>query len=658
MDTRSVVRSRRRSARLTGQSLQEDRVKRGTTSKGRDSGHNKSANSSSNPSRESSCPPADPNLKPALLVHDAHPASLASKAAKASAKDEDNGNVLNGNVLPLFPNLPSSKEKATETSRAETHSIITPPTQPVDTSSEKAVKSRASTKWVKTARGSIRLASDSSAEDSNSSAGNKYGEARNGQNASFMTGGRRSRRLTCMMPDVRDEIVETEPLHSRRPMAIKAKAPASVALGSERHQESEPELQYLFTKATAELDPSTHSDFPTHDGKSDPLLPQPEVQQNTSPIPALLADIERIIQSSPLADRNRTDDGAEGTTAPTPTQALKKRASANVLTRSRTLRSSTRSIGNTGKTGESSSFEKIDSDSSQFDGAFDDIIRGQRRKKTHVRTADSSKPSEPRGTKRSVQELSEAEESVDSPSLRQRRKPGSDGPKPRVGLNSSNPMEVTSRDASSTNGHSVRNALEISEVARRAQDPANLFTLAEMASTNSERADSTNNPLLAGDNSQRRNQVQSCEEDTNKCADCGRVPERYLVCAKCQETIYCGKYCQIWNWPLHKTRCRASDEAVQAEIELQETYLGDMWEAALKMLKEENMAGGTVESLLLGEAVRHSATRPAFMGQGRPRVFDGLDVESSQLESQNSQSLSRARAMSIRFAEAAQGGDE
>lgn len=177
--------------------------------------------------------------------------------------------------------------------------------------------------------------------------------------------------------------------------------------------------------------------------------------------------------------------------------------------------------------------------------------------------------------------------------------------------------------------------------------------LAEMTSTSPERADSTNDPLPEGDDSQGKNQVQCHEEDADKCADCGKAPERYLVCAKCQETIYCSKYCQIWNWPLHKTRCHKSDEAVQAEIELQETYLGDMWESALKMLKEENLAGGTVESLLLGEAVRHSATRPAFMGQGRPRGFVEFDVDA-----ECSQSVNRTRAMSMRLAQSAQGGDE
>lgn len=653
MDTRSVVRSRRRSARLTGQSSQEHSVEPPTTSKRRDSGHSKSANSSSSTSREPSCPPADPNPKTALSGHDAHPASQDLKTAKASAKDEDNGNVL-----PLFPNLRSSKAKYTETSRAETESIITPPTKPVDTSSEKAVKSQVSTKWVKTARGSIRLASDSIAEDSNNFAGNKYGEAHDGQNASSTTAGRRSRRLTCMVPDVRDETIEIEPLHSRRLMAIKATAPAFVALGSDKLQES-------FTQATAEPDSSTHGDFasqddfPTHDGKSDPRLPQPDVQQDTSPIPELLADIERIIQSSPLADQKWTDDGTEGATTSTPSQTLKKRAPANVFIRSRTLRSSARSINNTGKTGKNASLEKTDSDSSQFDGAFDDVIRSQRRKKTHASTAHTSKPREPRGSKRSVQELSEAEGLADSPSLRQRRKPDSDGPKPVVDFGSPDLIEeVTSRGAFSANENNTATASDHIERARRSKKSATPAMTAPMTSTNPERAHSAHNSNLASKDSQQGSQLQGHGEDTQKCADCGKVLARYLVCAKCQDAIYCGKYCQIWNWPLHKTRCHASDEAVQAEVEQQEAYLGDMWAATVKMLKEENMAGGTVESLLLGEAVRHSATRPAFMGQGRPRYSVTFDADSSQSASQNMQSLSRTRAMSIRMAQAAHGGDE
>ncbi|ROV90391.1 hypothetical protein VPNG_10031 [Cytospora leucostoma] len=70
------------------------------------------------------------------------------------------------------------------------------------------------------------------------------------------------------------------------------------------------------------------------------------------------------------------------------------------------------------------------------------------------------------------------------------------------------------------------------------------------------------------------------------CGDCGKVPEKYLVCARCLKTRYCGKYCQIWNWPVHRQVCVASAEADTCESERQEEYLQGMWAGAIRQLEE------------------------------------------------------------------------
>lgn len=475
-----------------------------------------------------------------------------------------------------------------------------------------------------------------------------------------------------MTPDAGDETAEIGPIPSRpaasktKAIAITASAPDAAGSDAEQELDREPDLQDLSTRATSEHDPTTrpthHDELPVHGLKSDRLLQEPDILQNTSPIPELVADIEKIVQSSPMAGGNLADDGARGTRSSTPAEALKKRAPLKMVTRSRTLRSSSRSIENTIKTGMGLGSEKTDSESSQFDGAFDDSIGGRRRKKkpqTIDVTASTVKPREPRGTKRSAKELSQDEGSADTPSLRECRKPNSGGSQPEVDLSSANPIETaTSRDAFSVDHPEVEAPIDIGEFARRSDEPANPVMLAQMLSTNLGRADSDIDSTAADDGSEGVSQRLSPEADTPRCADCGREPERYLVCAKCKEAIYCSKYCQIWNWPLHKNHCAASDEADPAEIEMQEAYLGEMWAAALKMLREEKIAGGTLESLLLGEAVRNSHTRQAFMGQRNARGFVGFDVDVSQSTPGDPQAVDRTRAISLRLAQAELGSDE
>lgn len=678
MDTRSVVRSRRRSTRLTGQPPQGERVKRSTTGKRRDPDHDTSTKHSSDASREGSLSQIGQTSE-ASSSRDTHLEVSDTNATKAVVQTDDEDLVL-----PLFPNLRSSKAKPTETPEAEDDHNAVPNKDSVGTSPGKAIKGHVSTKWVKTERGSIRLASDSEAEVTKNNANKKWGEAEEGEHASSATARRRSRRLASMPPDTQCKTVEVEPIPSQlvesRSKAMTAATSAPVASGSDAEQELEPEpgLQDLSTKETSEHDPTTratpHDELPLDDGKTDRLLQKPDIMQNASPIPELVADIEKIVQSSPMAGGDSANDGTITTRASTPAKALKKQAPSSIATRFRTLRSSSRSVENTNKTEKGLGSEQTDSESSQVDGAFDDSVRGRKKKKKAQAADDmasAARPREPRGTKRSARELSQDEGSADPPSLRQRRKPNSDGPEPEVDLSSANPIETaTSRDAFSVDHPEVETPLSIGEFARRSDEPANPVMLAIMLSTNPNRADSDidsnaadngsegvsqqlsdTDSTAANDGAEGVGERLSPEIDTPKCADCGKTPKRYLVCAKCKEAIYCGKYCQIWDWPLHKNICIESAEADQTEIDLQAAYLGDMWAAALKMLEEEKIAGGTLESLLLGEAVRHSHIRGA-------RGFVGLDVDTPQSTPGDPQAVDRARAMSLRLAQAELGSDE
>lgn len=694
-----MVRSRRRSTRLTGHSPQDELTESPTKNKKRDSGHGISGYSSSSASRESSCHGAGRKSKSASFSPAPRPRTQDDKTAKATtkeaAKDRDNGTAL-----PLFPHLPVSKVNSAASHGAGTEPITAPRNTSVDTPSEGARKDHVSNKWVKTARGSIRLASDAPAEASKDNTYRKSGEGHEGQNAPSAAA-RRSRRLASLSPDVADETIEVEQLRSRKSIAVKAKAPQRMTAGSDEPQEWELDLEDFSAKSGQETglpnhsthheEPSAYDDLPARDGKTgDPLNKEPQRLKNITPIPELVADIERIIASSPLAAKDAVNDGTKGTSSPTPAPAVKKQAPAGVLTRSRALRSSSLSIDGAARIQKSSVLESVDSESSQFDGAHDDGTQGQKRKKAQAKCGgrtNATRPSEPRGTKRSVQELSESEASAPSSDTRQRQNPASDHSSPDVDLSTSNPIaSATSRDAFAVDDPRVEVAVGISEFARRSGEPPNPVTLAHIISSSRPELPETDNDstrardgshysssperMLSDADSMRghhgsreSSRPQSPEADRPTCADCGRAPERYIVCAKCLAAVYCGKYCQLWNWPLHKMRCGAADGAVQEEVDAQERYLGDMWVAALRMLEEEeeknSAGGGTLESLLLDEAVGHSAARPSFMGQGRPHGgLRGVAAGASRPVPRDSELLDGSRAMAIQLAKAAQGGDE
>lgn len=594
---------------------------------------------------------------------------------------------------PLFPNLPLFQANIAAFARDETEPIAAPRTKSVDKSSQKAKKDHVGNKWVKTTRGSIRLASDTPAEASKDATDNKSGDNQGGHDAPSAAATRRSRRLASMSPDVAGEASEVEPPRPRRPVAVRAEAPPPVTAGSDEPQEWEEELEPALpdcsAKSTTETSlttqPTHHDGLPIHDGQTGHHCdPKSEHLKNITPIPELVADIERIVLSSPLAARYTADDGTKGSSSPTPAPAVKQRAPAGMITRSRALRSSLHSTDSPARVGKGFDLEQVDSDS-QFDGAYDDSIRGQMKKKAQVKSSKANM-NKPRGTKRRAQELSESEPNVPSRVNQQRRNPASHRSTPEVDLSSSNPIEAaTSRDAFAVDDPNVEMAVGIGEFARRSGEPPNPVTLAQMISSNNspERAErDDDSSILVSDVSQRSSspggaavsdvdstrghhgsaessRPPSPEVDRPTCGDCGRAPERFIVCAKCLVVVYCGKYCQLWNWPAHKARCEGADEAVQEEVDEQERYLGDMWAAALRMLEEEeNSAGGTVESLLLDEAVHHSGSRPSFVGQGRPVGLGGMVAGAPYTVPRDSELMNGQRAMAIQLAQAGQGGDD
>lgn len=77
-------------------------------------------------------------------------------------------------------------------------------------------------------------------------------------------------------------------------------------------------------------------------------------------------------------------------------------------------------------------------------------------------------------------------------------------------------------------------------------------------------------------------------KDITMCGNCGRTPAKYLVCLRCLETRYCGKYCQLWDWQLHGQVCSRSVLAKDEEVDRQEEWLGEYWAGAVEMLEVTN----------------------------------------------------------------------
>ncbi|KAJ0120734.1 histone-lysine n-methyltransferase [Diaporthe amygdali] len=658
MDTRSVVRSRRRSARLTGQSPQDGRVKQSAANKRRDSDHGVPAKAENDAPRRAHSEQARSISKDVSSSAKARSETPKTDATKVLTKSEDSSITF-----PLSPNLHSPKEDDHQSVHKDIASTTTSSEQSADGSSV-SVKANKSTRWFKTDRASAQLANDASADSTKSIQVRQHSASERRQEAPLGMVRRRSRRLASMTPDEGDVErakleLETKPSQAEadKNQALSTKDFVTDLAASDAKQQLTFSTEHVSTRVSPDEDRTAtltgYHGLPT-DRNIQGLSQSHEFLEDTSPIPELVADIEKIINSSPMASQTPVNGGTEVAVTPIPTAALKKRGLASVMTRSRALRNSQSLVENPRKN------EKLldsDSESSQLDGAFDDSIRGRRQKQAIAARprAKNLKTGRPRGTKRRVEELSQNEETACTPQLRRSRQPGSDESNLEVDLSSANAIETaTSRDAFSADAPSLQaSSLEIGDLPQGAIEPANSAGLARPYSTNPERMDIVPGSTPTDDGSESASayapgQSQN-NEDVNKCADCGRAPARYLVCAKCLQAIYCGKYCQIWNWPVHKARCHEANEADPVEIETQERYLGDMWAAALRMLEEEKLAGGTLESLLLGEAVGHSPAHPTFMGQETP------DVHVSHSTPVDSQAMGRVRAMSLRLAQASQG---
>lgn len=80
-------------------------------------------------------------------------------------------------------------------------------------------------------------------------------------------------------------------------------------------------------------------------------------------------------------------------------------------------------------------------------------------------------------------------------------------------------------------------------------------------------------------------------KDITNCGNCGKAPKRYLVCARCREMRYCGKYCQIWDWPLHRRVCARCPSATDVEVAEMEAWLEDHWTGAVEMLRQRVVDG-------------------------------------------------------------------
>ncbi|KAI3397633.1 hypothetical protein diail_10504 [Diaporthe ilicicola] len=659
MDTRSVIRSRRRSTRLSGQSPDGDHVEETTTNKKRSSKYDAKAKPGSDASRQDCSSQTKPNSSNASTTQKARSEPPNAITNKALTKDENNDTIA-----ASFPDVRSS----TQFTRAKTAPNTSIADVSGDHSSKPIAKDHVGTKWVKTARGSIRLASDSPDGTKHLHGhGHEDGDAEERQESKRTDVQRRSSRLASMTPDVEDVAKATSETESNPPR-IKTKSNQGFITATSIQDPLESGSKQLSssskstpTRATLKEDRTVtttqHDELPIRSPKSQRFIHNSGSIEGTSPIPELVADIEKIISSSPIANQGAADDGSKGTAR----GYVSTMSDATKLLISKSLANHKHQNGVMARLQKLCDPKQTDLNNLPLDGASDDSIQDRTQEAQAAHFTVNKKSTESRGTKRNVDELSHGEDDADTPRLRQRRMPDSDESKRGVEVSSADSIEevATPQNAFPADEPSVESSQETGDFAYGSGERVNSVLPAQMLSANPERMGGSATSAQADDGSQAAAASQpQIPEDTLKCADCGRAPERYLVCAKCEEVIYCGKYCQIWNWPIHKTRCVPSDEADQAEVELQDAYLEEMWSAALEMLREEENAGGTLDSVLLGEAVRHSPTNPSFMGLRNSRGFAASDVDASRSTPLDEQAMDRTRAMSMRLAQAAQGHDE
>lgn len=439
------------------------------------------------------------------------------------------------------------------------------------------------TRAIKTAQSAMRLV-DETPQDVSRGAKNQAEETANRESSSLPEKLRRSARLAGSTPEFEDTkmpVNDTEP-KTTQPFTTERNDVASLtsSKGGPAIESNDP-LGRDSSENSSDSSFMDLEDLPPHNNRSfaDGSYEEAYFAENTSPIPELVADIARIVEtSSPTAARvssNNTPNIATSTEA----SAVNKRATTARALAFESARV-TSSINESVEKVIDGAVDEIEYNSSKQLKVADPMLLNSNSGETHpggetFRIFDNmaslppaATPSTlteiqdqrvgPRGIKRPVEEISHEEQD----------------PMPHQTLATSDrPFGTPTRT-----GNSIESA-----ISRGWHDVAD----GELGSPGVGLC-LDGETVSAGRASESHEQLHL--DNTIKCGDCGKPRKKFILCARCLKTGFCGKYCQMWNWPIHREVCDASKEADPDEVKRQEEYLEEAWAGALQMLREN--AGG------------------------------------------------------------------
>lgn len=583
MDTRSVIRSRRHSARLH-QQLHDDKAVKQSVPNRRVSDTGVSSTRKKATTSKSAIPKA-------VTKKGAH--SAADPAPERASEPSNTIDTLTKDVIhvadsPVIPIMASSKIARYIAKTHEAQFGTAETSEDLDTETRGSpVRAR----WVKTVEGAVRLVDDSP-HNSLPGVTVQLEETPNGEPSSVSNNRRRSARLAGSTLGAEGMTMPVTNVRQQPSESATTEKKAVPPIDKKKGLDPQRDLRRVSLSDSSDSSDSGLTDpdeLPPYNNLSFAYNPTEEADfvEKTSPIPELVADIARIIEtSSPITSRaldtnsRHTSntataiDSLAGETAPTTTTAVAPK-SAGVS-----------DIPNEASTEDNYTLSSIQSaTANQSPLGFasgentDDMVVAQTLENNaalaHVMASDTvaednREVDNLRGLKRSAEEMS---------------------PDAQTPVRNSQHVGSSSRPFSFTTPTRTTNLIE----SARSRDNYDM--------EDSELGSPAAGLWLDGDSSAaapgRASEVQEEEphlQDITKCGDCGKTHKKFIVCVKCMRTRYCGKYCQTWNWPVHRQSCHAAEEASPDEVKRQEEYLQGMWDGACGMLKE-HAAGRNTETV-------------------------------------------------------------
>lgn len=592
MDTRAVIRSRRHSARLhkqlrdgnsVNQSMPNRRASDKKVSRTRSAGLKPATNE---PTTSKPATSKAATTKKVRFTTEAAPNRAPEPTVTADSAMKKGKCLAN---LPVLSNPSLAKVTHLNADNMQQDSDMTlsrkPSVEATGDIEAEGQGGRTRARWIKTAQGVMRLVNET-AQDVSRGANNQAEETANREYSSLPEKLRRSARLAGSTPEFEDTKMPVSDTDSkaRQPFTTERNdvAPLTSSMGGPAVESDDT----LGRDSSGNSSDSSFTDLkglPPHNNWSFADGPYEEVDfaEKTSPIPELVADIARIIEtSSPTAARVFTNNTPNIATSTEASAANKTAATARALAleSARVTSSANESVEkvidgavaefeyNSSKQLEVADPMLLDSTSGETHPGgdtptiFDNMASNSPAATPSILTEIQDQRVRPRGIKRPAGEISHEEQ---DPMLHQTLAT-SDRPSP-VGTPTKTGNSIES--AISQGWHDVADG-ELSS-------PGVGLCL-------------DRETVSAGRASESQEQVRL--ENTINCGDCGKLRKKFIICARCLKTGYCGKYCQLWNWPIHREVCDASEEAVPGEVKRQEEYLEEAWAGALQVLREN--AGG------------------------------------------------------------------